>query len=93
MNSLQPHETRLTGAWLVTPHGVKGDEACNRIAELLKEQLKELARDASGWDALYRDTRDGRLWELIYPHGEMHGGGPPELICLSDTEARRKYSY
>ena len=93
MTNLQPHETRLSGAWLVTSHGVKGDEACNRIAELLEEQLEELGRDASGWDALYRDPGDGRLWELIYPHSEMQGGGPPELICLPETEARKKYSF
>ena len=41
--------------------------------------------------ALYRDPNDNRLWELIYPQSEMHGGGPPELRNLTFNEARQKY--
>ena len=40
---------------------------------------------------LYRDPGDGRYWELAYPNGEMHGGGPPSLIMLTEQEAKTKY--
>ena len=51
----------------------------------------KLGGDASGWDVLFRDPTDGRLWELIYPQSEPHGGGPPQLRCLTADEARQKY--
>jgi len=53
--------------------------------------LREIGRDAGGWDILYRDPQDGRYWELIYPRSHMHGGGPPELRCLTPEETEKKY--
>jgi hypothetical protein len=44
----------------------------------------------NGWNALYRDPNDCRYWELTYPEGELHGGGPPQLRCLTADEARQK---
>ena len=44
-----------------------------------------------GWEVLYPEPRDGRFWELIYPHSQMQGGGPPRLHLLSSKEARAKY--
>lgn len=67
------------------------DETCQRIIDLTHHHLVELGRDASGWDALYRDSNDGRLWELIYPESELQGCGPPQLRCLSPNQARVKY--
>jgi hypothetical protein len=55
---------------------VVGDETCRRIERLIKKHLVELGRDRFGWEVLYRDPNDGRFWELTYPHGEMHSGGP-----------------
>jgi hypothetical protein len=48
---------------------------------------------SGGWDVLYRDPRDGRFWELTYPHGDVQGGGPPRLHLLSVEELRGKYSF
>jgi hypothetical protein len=50
-----------------------------------------MARDSSGWDALYVDPEDGRYWELIYASSEEHAGGPPILTCISKQEASEKY--
>ena len=71
---------------------VVADETCQRINELTTSHLKELGRDSSGWDVLYRDPDDGRLWELTYPQSELQGGGPPQLRCLTTDEAKKKYS-
>jgi hypothetical protein len=84
-------ETVLTGAWLSRDGQPVADETCERINKLVLSYLKEVGRDASGWDVLYRDPEDGRLWELIYPQSELQGGGPPQLRCVMLNEARRKY--
>lgn len=85
------NETRLTGKWITSGGRVVEDETCKRIADLVNRYLVKLGDDPSGWETLYRDPADGRLWELTYPQSEMHGGGPPELRCLSVEEATQKY--
>ena len=88
---IEPTETQITGTWLSHDRRTIADEACERIGELVGSHLRQLGRDASGWGVLYRDPDDGRLWELTYPQSEMHGGGPPQLRCLTLDEARGKY--
>lgn len=88
---IQNDEILLTGRWAEFDGKVAGDETCKRINDLVAYHLVELGRDQSGWDALYKDPDDGRLWELVYPESEMHGGGPPQLRCLTFEEARKKY--
>jgi hypothetical protein len=88
---LQPDEIVLSGNWLVEGGRVVADDVCRRIEWLVKSQLERLGRDSSGWDTLYRDPRDGRLWEHIYPQSHMHGGGPPQLKVISAESADAKY--
>lgn len=83
MKELQSDETLLKGSWLKEREHIVGDEVCRRIELLIKQSLEFLIADSSGWDKLYRDRNDGRLWELTYPQGEMHGGGPPQLRVVS----------
>jgi hypothetical protein len=85
-------ETLLVGKWLAIAGRVVADETCERIEGLVHSHLQELGRDETGWDALYSDPDDGRLWELTYPESHRHGGGPPQLRCLSPEEARKKYA-
>jgi hypothetical protein len=91
MMDIKPSETVLTGQWILQGGRPVADDVCSRILALTKSYLVEVARDASGWNALYRDPNDGRYWELSYPQGELHGGGPPQLRCLTADEARQKY--
>ena len=85
-------ETVITGKWIATPSGqVTADDVCERINKLVQNHLRILGHDPSGWDALYRDPDDKRLWELLYPQGHLHGGGPPELRYLDQDQARQKY--
>jgi hypothetical protein len=84
-------ETDLIGAWLEKRDRIVADPTCKRIEWLIANHLVQLSSDSSGWDDLYRDPDDGRLWELTWPQSEMHGGGPPRLTCLALDAARMKY--
>ncbi len=88
---LATRESDFVGAWQIKRETVVADPVCERIEWLISNHLVQLGADASGWDELYRDPNDGRLWELTWPQSEMHGGGPPRLTCLTFDAARRKY--
>lgn len=85
------NETEITGKWFMSHGRAVADETCQRIVDLTNGYLLEVCRDSSGWDTLYRDPNDGRFWELIYPQGDLQGGGPPQLRCLLADEAKGKY--
>jgi len=88
---IKPSETLLTGKWVEQGAEIIGDPTAKRIDDLVQNHLALLGRDASGWDALYRDPNDSRLWELTYPQSELQGGGPPQLKVISADEAKAKY--
>ena len=88
---IQPTETQLTGRWLLSDGRTVADQMCDRINEVVRSHLRQLGRDASGWDVLFRDPDDARLWELTYPQSGLYGGGPPQLRCLTLDEAKKKY--
>ena len=89
---LKPNETRLDGALEMRNGRLESNSVANRIKELTSTCLERIAVDSSGWDVLYRDPGDGRYWELLYLHSEMHGGGPPTLVCIEPDAARAKYA-
>lgn len=94
MAELGPEEVDLHGNWLVqTDRSVVADLTEQRIEWLTTQMLERITNDSSGWEILYRDPRDGRLWELTYPCGEMHGGGPRRLRAISRDEAAAKYEH
>jgi Immunity protein 27 len=88
---LRPDETDLLGKWQIVGGEVVADDTCKRIQHLISSYLIQAAIDKSGWEKLFKDPQDGRYWELTYPQGEMHGGGPPRLTCLSLEQAKSKY--
>jgi hypothetical protein len=90
-DSLAADEKQLIGRWELSDQKVRGDQAEKRIQWLLSNDLKLLARDWSGWEALYCDGKDGRLWELTYPQGYLQGGGPRSLKNISEEDARLNY--
>jgi hypothetical protein len=91
--NLQAHESDLVGAWALKDGKMMANATARRIQWLIEHQLVELGADSSGWDALYRDPSDGRLWELTYPQSDSHGGGPPRLTCIDSGEVQRKYGH
>lgn len=82
------------GKWVVVRGKVKGDDTTKRIEWLTSTMLEEIgpSKEFGGWYILYRDRSDGRYWELTYPQGHMHGGGPPKLSLISEEEAGRRYN-
>ncbi len=88
---LAPDETNLTEQWRITGNRALEDATTERIDWLTRERLQALGTTSDGWEQLFRDPRDGRLWELTYPFSEMHGGGPRQLRLITPTEARSKY--
>ena len=89
---LRPTEVDLVGQWVPVGRGVQGDATCLRIQWLVSQRLERLGSDhTSGWETLFRDPRDGQLWELTYPQSEMHGGGPPRLRVITRQAAAAKY--
>lgn len=80
---LQPHETELRGAFLREGCRTRGDTVCARIEWLRTERLERIAVSSSGLDTLYRDPRDGRLWELRFEDG------PPALRVIDEAAAAK----
>jgi hypothetical protein len=93
-DTLQPdltaHEVALQGS---LSHGITGapDVVESRIRWLVANRLAPLGSAAGGWDWLFRDPRDGRLWELTFPLGSLHGPGPRRLAVIDPRRAEEKY--
>jgi hypothetical protein len=68
---LKPDETDLVGSWIDIGGKVINDETCERIQSLIREHLLEKV-GGGGWDTLYKDSNDGRYWELTCPQSHMH---------------------
>jgi hypothetical protein len=88
---LAPDERELAAAWSGATEGTFSDRVDERIFWLVSRRLVLEGTANGGWDQLYRDPRDGRLWELTFPHGSLHGGGPRRLAQLSRQTAEDKY--
>ena len=87
---LAPHERLLHGAWTDGP-GSAHDEVDRRIFWLVTRRLTLLGVAEGGWRQLYRDPHDGRVWELTFPWGSLHGGGPRRLEHVAALVAAERY--
>jgi len=90
---IDSRESALIGQWFTDGPRTAADETCRRIESLVATHLVELARSTEGWSTLFQDPADGRLWQRTYPQGDLHGGGPPSLLCVSLAQARVAYGY
>jgi len=89
--NIESHETEIVGNWIVKDKRVVGDDACQRVEDLMRTYLVPIKRASDGWEHLYRDPHDGRYWERTFPHGAMQAGGPPALRLIAPAAAERKY--
>jgi hypothetical protein len=90
---LASEEVELVGSWSFDGTKMHADAVCERIEYLTSQVLERIgvSRLYGAWETLFRDPADGRLWERTYPHGELQGGGPPQLKLISLEEAKHKY--
>ena len=88
---LEPHELTLVGGWAERDGQRELDETDRRIFWLVTRRLVARGQVNQGWDQLYQDPRDGRFWELTFPEGSLHGGGPRRLECVAALVVREKY--
>ena len=88
---LGPHEQELSAASGQEASGRFTDPVDERIMWLVSRCLTPIAIAEGGWVQLYRDPRDGRYWELTFPQGSLHGGGPRRLTLMSAAQARERY--
>lgn len=84
---LKPHEKELVGMWLDLGGRVTGDAVCDRVIWLTSTRLEKLAENEPELAELYRDPRDGRLWERLLPFPD----GPPTLRLISRETAAQKF--
>ena len=90
---LKKDETHLVGSWKLVEGRMVEDEVSKRIKRLIREDLSPLASSGDGWNRLFRDRSDGRLWELTYPVSSTQAGGPPALTVIDEVSARGKYKF
>lgn len=95
MTKILPSENLIVGKWIIVQDQLLPDTTCERIERLISNCMIELSssEEAGDWEILYRDKNDGRLWEKFFPESELHGGGPPTLRFISETDAHRKYKF
>jgi hypothetical protein len=89
---ISPDEVEIIGSWVMVNGRMTEDETSHRISSLIKTELQHIATTKDGWEKLYRDPRDGRLWELTHPRSAMQGGGPQALLLTTAENAQKKYA-
>ena len=88
---LAPDEHQLVGGWVEHDGGRALDEVDRRIFWLVTRRLIPRGIAHGGWEQLYQDPRDGRYWELTFPEGSLHGGGPRRLEYITTALACKRY--
>ena len=91
MTQIRPEETELQGYWIDIGSKVTPDSNWERIRLLTSEYLELLATGSDDKEQLYRDSADGRLWELA-PVDPRIPAGPPRLWVISQSQANERYA-
>jgi hypothetical protein len=79
----------IIGGTRVENGKVLSDESSLLIDELIHHRFTRVAQ--RGWYLLYLDPVLGNYWELSYPQGNLHGGGPPRLDQLTASDVLDLY--
>jgi len=87
----KPHEGGIIGHWLCHNGKTFGDQNTGRINWLIANYFKKISTQDGGWTTNYQDPEDDSHWQLTYPKGYMHGGGPPMLERVSPITHAYKF--
>jgi hypothetical protein len=63
----------------------------NERQEFARKNLVQVVVDDVNWNVLHRNPETGEYWKEFFPQSEMHGGGPPVFIKISEEEAKREF--
>jgi hypothetical protein len=76
----------LNDLWVFADGRMRAEGDAAIIDDLLEDKLERVG--VGNWRFLYWERDGGHFWELTYPHGEMHGGGPRRLrrLAIDDQE-------
>jgi len=56
-----------------------------------KQNLVQIKIDHVNWKVLWRNPKTGELWSELFPHAEMHGGGPSEFVRITEAQAKAEF--
>jgi hypothetical protein len=84
---LGPDEHELVASTGQDAAGGFTDPIDERIFWLVSRRLTLVGTADGGWVQRYRDPRDDRVWELTFPRGSLHGGGPRRLVLVPPPAA------
>jgi|TARA_B110000902_G_scaffold86485_1_gene102630 hypothetical protein len=79
------NQKEIIGKWIFKDGKVLADSNCNTIELMIKNDLIEFESDDDNWIKKNKGKKDGSIWELTYPEGHLHGGGPPKLNKVIKT--------
>jgi hypothetical protein len=63
----------------------------NEGQEFARRNLVQVVVDDVNWKVLHRNPATGQYWKEFFPQSEMHGGGPPVFVKISEEEAKREF--
>ncbi len=63
-----------------------------RIKFLKEHFLEKITDSKDGWETLWKDRKDGRLWEESRAFSNVHGGGYQLLHNIPEGTAKIKYN-
>jgi hypothetical protein len=93
MKKIDSKENEIRGSWIIVGSSIEADQNCKRIEFLKENYLVQMSVSIDGWETLYKDPTDNRLWELSYPESELNGGGSPLLRIISIEDASKKFKF
>ncbi len=76
--------TELNDEWVLIDGRIAAEGDAKTIDTLLQTELFELKK--GNWAILYRHKDTEELWDLVYPQGELQGGGPRRLRRLGHID-------
>ena len=56
-----------------------------------EQHLTQLKVDPDKWTVLWKDPQTGQFWKEYFPQSELHGGGAPEFVKITEQEAKAEF--